>query len=118
MVAPPPEGGTTIRLAKHHFPFWLSARRLGISRIDIALEPQSGAHISAGDLQGVVTATLNGSSASEWDESADLSLLVNSHFINDAELDGDNLEISLALEGANVVPIADLLLRLHYSATA
>ena len=118
MVAPSPEGGTTISVAKHHFPFWLSARRLGISRIDIALEPESGAHISAGDLQGVVTTTLNGSSASEWNESVDLSLFVNSHSMNDAELDGDKLEISLALEGANVVPIADLLLRLHYSATA
>ena len=61
--------------------------RLNVTGIDVALEPESGAQISAGDIaKGVVTTTLNGANGSEWDESPHLSLFVNSHQV-DAELD-------------------------------
>lgn len=117
MHAAPLNEGATIRLSRDHFPFWLSTRRLDITGIDIALEAGSGAHISASELQGVVTATLNGVAVSEWDESPNLSLPASSHPLNDTEFDGENLEFSLALEGADRNSIADVLLRLHYAAT-
>jgi hypothetical protein len=65
-----------------------------------------------------VTATLNGNSASEWAESTELSVFMNTHTFNDVELDGEPLDLSLAVGGAAGVPIGDLLLRLHYSVSA
>jgi hypothetical protein len=116
MDAAPPNEGATIRFSRHQLPFWLSTRRLDITRVDIALEPRSGTHLAAGELQGVVTTTLNGIAVSEWDESPDLALPFSSHALNDAQFDGDSLEFSLALEGADRDAIADVLLRFHYAA--
>ena len=88
---------------------------MDITGIDIALEPRSGGHLTAGELQGVVTTTLNGDAVSEWDESPELSLPLSSHDL-DETLDGESLEFSLALEGVDRDVIADVLLRLHYAA--
>ena len=117
MTTPTTDGGpTTVKLSKRHFPFWLKKRRLGVASIDTVLEPEDGMQIAANDVQNV-TATLNGNSSSQWSEAPELALFFNSHGMNDAELDEEDLEVSLTLEGTDTVSIADVLLRIHYTAT-
>ncbi len=104
---------TPITLSKPHFPFWLRHRSIQIQSIDIVLEPREGEQIPVGELQGVLTASVNGSGSSSWNKLPELPLFMISHIIN-AVLEDETLQFSLALDGTRAAQIADVLLRIHF----